>query len=310
MPDAGVLLLGPRYVLGEIEEEHTAIAGLAERAAALRVPLDAALMGWGRVHRSERSLEALAVESGRATLAAAGVPPAEVDALFLCSTFVPGPSEGHGSLMESVLGGIGLGDIAFYGLTLNRCTNLLAALELAGALLLAGRYRRILVVTTDRVRDEAERMAAYALFSDGAASCLLTVAGGAPAGEGYEVVGHANAQHAASLEWSKELSSDLAREANERLLGPLGMKLGEIAGLCHANIVKPLLVVKELQAGFTPAQLRTANIARVGHCFSADPLINLADREAAGEVEAGSYYLLAVSVPGSRFATLLRRRSR
>ena len=64
--------------------------------------------------------------------------------------------------------------------------------------------------------------------------------------------------------------------------------------------------MKELQAGFDQSQLDTSNITRVGHCFAADPLINLVDRWSAGDVRAGGLYLLASSVSGLRVCVLLR----
>jgi 3-oxoacyl-[acyl-carrier-protein] synthase III len=299
---SAVYLHGPQYVLGEHESDHTGIADLPELAERFQMPPDAGLWGWGGIRRTDRSLEELAVGSGAATLRAAGLDPGEVDALMLCSVGIPGPSEGHGRFVENVLTGIGLGDIPFYGQTLNRCVNLLAAIDVATAFVACGRYRRVLVITTDRVTDEATRMTNFALFSDGAASCVVSADAG-----GHEILACATAQDAATLEWSNELSSDLARQVNRRLLDPLGMKLGDVDGLMHANIFKPLVVMKERQAGFTPAQLHVDNIARIGHCFAADPLINLVDRTALGHVRAGHLYLLAASVPGSRIGVLLRK---
>jgi 3-oxoacyl-[acyl-carrier-protein] synthase-3 len=308
MSESSVFLHGPRYVLGEHEADHTTIDVLEERAREFQLPMDPALWGWGSICRTERGLEELAVESGTATLRAAGVDPSSVDALMLCSTRIPGPSEGHGRFVENVLTGIGLGDIPFYGQTLNRCVNMLAALDVAHAFVASGRYRRVLVITTDRVTDEAERMTNFALFSDGAASCLVSADEEGP--DGYRLVACATAQEAASLEWSNELSSDLARQVNRRLLEPLDMKLGDVDALMHNNIFKPLLVMKERQAGFTQDQLYTGNIARIGHCFAADPLINLVDRAALGHVRGDHFYLLASSVPGSRIGVLLRRLAR
>ena len=167
-------LLGPHYLLGEIDADHSTIADLTERAAKYQLAPKAQLWGWGRIRRTEQRLEDLAVGSALGSLRAAGVPADTVDALVLCTTSVSGPADDHGRFFEAVLTGIGLGDIAFYGLTMNRCTNLLAGIDLAAALVGVGRYRRVLVVTTDLVTDEADRMASYALFSDGAASCLVT----------------------------------------------------------------------------------------------------------------------------------------
>ncbi|MGW6911989.1 3-oxoacyl-ACP synthase [Streptomyces sp. NPDC054940] len=307
-----VRLYGPQYVLGETEVHHTEIADLPARAAEFRMPPKPELWGWGTVRRAERSLESMAADSATATLRAAGADPSSVDAVVLCSTRIPGPSEVHGRFMQTFLTEAGLGDIPFYGQNMNRCVNLLAAIDTATAFVASGRHRRVLVVTTDAVADEADRMVSYALFSDAAASCLIA-AEGEPGGEsdaGYEILGCATAQDRLSLDHSNEISSDLARTVNDRLLAPVGMKLGDVAGLMHANIFKPVVVMKELQAGFTQAQLYTDNITRVGHCFAADPLINLVDRAAMGQIEPGRHYMLASAVAGQRIGVLLRKTHR
>jgi 3-oxoacyl-[acyl-carrier-protein] synthase-3 len=299
-------LAAPAYELGETELDHAAIGGFAERAAELGLPNNAKLMGWGNVRVSERSLQELSIESAARTLGAAGLEASGVDALIFCSTRVPGNSDSHGLFMETLLEGIGLGDVPFYSQTMNRCTNLLNALEVADAFVRAGRYRTVLVVTADKVDDGGERTWAHALFSDSAASCLVTAE---PLPGAFEMAAFASAQDASSLEWSNEISSDLSRRVNDLLLEPLGMKLGDVGALMHLNVVKPLVMLKELQAGFTPAQLYTENIPRLGHCFGGDNLINLVDREAAGHVHEGGWYILAASVPGARVGLLVRKLS-
>jgi 3-oxoacyl-[acyl-carrier-protein] synthase III len=301
-----VFLHGPRYELGEEEVDHTGIAGLDERIAQFGLAPNPRMWGWGTFRRTTRSLEQLAIASGAATLRAAGMEPSSIDALILCSTRIPGPSEGHGRFLETVITGLGLGDIPYYGQTLNRCVNLLAALDLASAFVAAGRYRRILCVTTDRVADEADRMAGFAMFCDGAASCVVAADEHGP--DAYRLLACATAQDTAQLDGAHEISSDLAREVNDRLLTPQGMKLGDVEALLHLNLFIPLVVMKERQAGFSAEQLYLENISRTGHCFAADPLINLADRAAAGQVHADGYYLLAASVPGSRIGVLLQRK--
>jgi 3-oxoacyl-[acyl-carrier-protein] synthase III len=303
-----VFLHGPQYVLGELEADYTTIEDLPAKAAEFKMPPNPQVWGWGGIRRTERSLEELAIASGAATLRAAGVAPSSIDALLLCSTRIPGPAEGHGQFVETIATGLGLGDIPFYGQTLNRCVNLLAALDVANAFVAGGRFRRILVITTDRVADESERMTNFALFSDGAASCVLTREPEQEAG--YELLSCATAQETKSLEWSNELSSDLSKQVNDRLLAPQGLKLGDVAGLMHANIYKPIVMMKERQAGFSAAQLYIDNVTRVGHCFAADPLVNLADRAAAGRLHDDGFYILASSVPGSRIGVLLRKLAR
>jgi 3-oxoacyl-[acyl-carrier-protein] synthase-3 len=303
-----VFVRGARYVLGEEEVDHADLEDMAELAARFRLAPKAELWGWGTIRVTHRELEDLAADTGRATLAAAGLDPAGIDAVVLCSNRIPGPAEGHGEFVRLMLTGIGLGDIPCYGQNLNRCVNLLAGLDVARALVLSGRHHRVLLITTDRVAHGADRMSQFALFSDGSASCVVAADPGEPAAAGcYELLGCATAQDTATLEWTNEISSDLAREVNDRLLTAADMKIGDVAALMHNNLFKPLVVMKERQAGFSPAQLYLGNIPRIGHCFAADPLINLADREALGHVEAGGYCLLAASVPGSRIGALLLR---
>jgi len=305
MSGGTAFLRGASYVLGEREADHTAIDNLNELAEAFRMAPNAGLWGWGHIRTTGRELEELAVDTGVATLAAAGVDASSIEALLLCSNRIPGPAEGHGRFVENVLTGIGLGNIAFYGQNLNRCVNLLAGLDVSCAFVASGRHRRVLLITTDRVADGADRMSQFALFSDGAASCVVACDAGDR--DSYELLGCATAQDTATLEWTKEISSDLAREVNDRLLTPHGLKLGDIAGLMHANLFKPLVVMKERQAGFSAQQLYLDNIPRIGHCFAADPLINLVDRTALGHIGQGGYCLLASSVPGSRIGALLKR---
>ncbi|HEX6870664.1 MAG TPA: 3-oxoacyl-ACP synthase [Micromonosporaceae bacterium] len=297
-------LSGASYVLGEVAVHHADLPGFAERARALRMPMVANLFGWGTVRRTDRDLVELAVESGRATLGAAGVAPDQVGALILCSTRFPGGPDTHGQFVASIMAGLDLTEAAFTGLTLNRCTNLLAGIDIAAALVGCGRHRDVLVITTDAIDDESARLEQFALFSDGAASCLVAAQPyGSPA---FEVLSCASAQRNADLDWSHEISAELSRTVNEALLKADGRGLDGVTALLHANLFLPIVTMKERQAGFTADQLDTGNVARTGHCFAADPLINLVDRVSAGRVSDGDTYMLAVSVPGVRHGILLR----
>ncbi|MGH3735191.1 MAG: 3-oxoacyl-ACP synthase [Micromonosporaceae bacterium] len=299
---APVFLTGPRYVIGERDEDHTAIVNLQERIALFRILPKADFWGWGRIRRTEKGIAALAIESGAATLRTAGADPASVDCLVLCSSSFPDGTGAHGELVQTVMSGLGLDDADFVGVTLHSCANLLSGITVAEAMVASRRYRQVLVIGADRVTDERVRMEKFALFSDGAASCLVSAEPG-----DFALVSCAAAHRVRDLDWSGEISSDLARTVNQRLLKSAGVTLEEIAGLMHANIFRPIIVLKEMQAGFAAEQLYTDNIVRYGHCFAADPLINLVDRVAAGTVEDNRYYMLASSVPGIRIGAVLRK---
>ena len=284
---------------------HTEIEGFAELVDRQQMVPDAGLWGWGTVHRTALDTAALAVRAGRRTLRAAAVEAADVDGLVLCSTLFPADVAAHGELIASVLCGLELGSVPVTGITLNRCANMLAGLQVAAAMVAGGRHRTVLVITADRVAAEPERITDFALFSDGAASCLV-MRRPDDAPESYRWVADAYAQDPAVLGRANEISADLSRTANQRLFAEAGVGIEAVDGLLHNNIYLPIVTMKEVQAGFDQSQLDTANIARVGHCFAADPLINLADRWSAGAIRAGGLYLLASSVSGLRLCVLLR----
>lgn len=299
-------LSAPEYVLGEHRDEYLNAPVLAEKAMKLSLPLQPQVWGWGAFFRTERSVADLAADSARRTLDAAAVAPATVDGLIACTTAFPRDVESHAPYLGRLLTAAGLPAVSFAaGVTLNRCNNMLAALTMATALVRSGTLRTVLVVTADRVREEADRLESFALFSDGAASCVVA---DRPLGTpSFAVLDCAAEQNTAALVETEQIDSRLAAKVTARLCATAGVVPCEIAALLTANLVRPLLNMKERQAGMAVEQLRTANIERVGHCFAADPVLNLVDLVAARDTTVGAHYLLAASVPGARHGVLLRR---
>ncbi|MEN3584857.1 3-oxoacyl-ACP synthase [Streptomyces sp. ZYX-F-203] len=308
MGTAPVFLHAPRYVLGETEEPYTAVRDLEERAARFAIPVAPATWGWGSFHRTGRAPAELAVASGNETLDAAGVSRDEVDALIVCTSAFPDFVDDHAGYLGAVLDGLGLTRTSFAcGMTLNRCNNLLAALHLARSLVAGGGHRWVLVVTADRIADESLRLEKFALFSDGAASCLV---GAEERGaDAFALLASAAAQDHAAIRSGDRIDARLAVAVNEELEVAAGIPREKITAVLPANLVRPLVLMKERQAGFAAHQVRLGDVERLGHCFAADPVINLADLSASGEAAAGGLYLLASSVPGARHGVLLRRAS-
>ncbi|WP_436775346.1 3-oxoacyl-ACP synthase [Yinghuangia sp. YIM S09857] len=302
-------LLSPGYVLGESEQPHTAVEQLAARVAEYGIPMAPRAWGWGSFFRTARTPVELAVASGESTLRTADVPRGSVDGLIVCTSAFPESVDDHAGFLGAVLDGLRLSAVSFAcGMTLNRCNNLLAALHVARSLVENGSLRTILVVTADRITDEAERLEKFALFSDGAASCLVSA--DEHGRDAYQILASASAQDATVMGRHDQIDPRLAVAVNDRLQRATGIPLEKVTALLPANLVRPLVTLKERQAGFTAQQVHTRNIERVGHCFAADPLINLVDfaaSGASGEEEIDGLFLLASSVPGARHGVLLRK---
>jgi 3-oxoacyl-[acyl-carrier-protein] synthase-3 len=301
--NTGVKFIAPRYFLGETECSWHEIAGWQLRADGFAMAPQPELWGWGKVRTTRYSREQMAILTAQETLAAAKCQPEKVDGVIFCSTRFPGGPDEHVSFLAAVIAKCGLVNATTVGLTLGRCTNLLQALSIARALVLSGAYQRLLVITIDRMEEESERLENFALFSDGAASCLVVPSD-------YPVSGFAMLASAESHQLQseqKEISSSLACQVNDKIFSAVPIVLADIDRLFHTNIYLPLCILKELQAGFSREQLFTDNIPRIGHCFGADPLINLIDVGQVQGLRDHAYYLLAASVPGARVAILLRK---
>jgi 3-oxoacyl-[acyl-carrier-protein] synthase III len=292
------------YVLGEREHRYQDIEEFSQIAARYQMIEDARLWGWGSFWKSERPAVELSLEAARRTLKVSGISPEDIDALILCATEFPAGIAAHAAYCGRFVRDLGLReDLFLVGVTLNRCTTLLSALSLAHGLVKGGQRRAILVISGDRISSECDRFQKFALFSDGASSCIVA------AGDldGYAILGTASAVDARSMDPDGEISAKLACRVNERLLSQVRIAQADIKVALHNNLFLPIVKMKEHQAGFVSRQLFLENINAKGHCFGSDPLINLADYAAKGLTKRRDHLMLVSSVPGVRFGVLLQR---
>ncbi|MFL6622561.1 MAG: 3-oxoacyl-ACP synthase [Sulfurifustaceae bacterium] len=296
-------LHGCRYVVGEEERRVDDIPGLAGFLARNQMANEAALWGWGRYRVSSMSAPELAVEVARRTLDDFADARREVDAVVICAAGFSSEVDGHADIVGRFLENVGLPHAIPYGVILNRCATLLSGLSLAQALIGSGRHRSVLVVASDTAAEDGQRLRPFAVFSDGAASCVISAA---KEGE-YELIATAAAVNAGAMKPNGEISGDLGREANARLFAGTGIATDDVRFLAHNNLFKPIIAMKEQQAGFRRDQLFLDNIPRLGHVFTCDPMINLIDLAAAGRIPRNAPLVLGSSVSGARFAALMRK---
>jgi 3-oxoacyl-[acyl-carrier-protein] synthase-3 len=188
-----------------------------------------------RERRIGESTGTLAVEAGRAALAHAGVPAAEVDLVVLATTT---PDEQVPATSASVQHALGVSGGAF---DLNAaCAGFVYALVTATGLLATG-YRRILVIgaeTLSRITDWEDRTTAV-LFGDGAGAVVLEAVDGRGQVRGTDLGADGSLRHILHADIGGAIRMDgrevfrravrVMVESAERALTRAGITAGDVA---------------------------------------------------------------------------------
>lgn len=299
-------LCGAAVQLGEKLRPADSLEGLEEFFAAQGLPPDPQMLGLGWFHEAAEDEWELAVGAARQCLAVTGADTAaKVDSVILCASRFRGETGDHAVGMHRLLSALGLTPAFTAGVTMNRCASFLSGLRLAEAMVVAGQSRTCLVVTADRFTSDAERLRPFALFSDGAAACIIGASPGA--GPCYRIQGSAGAADPDAASESARISGAMVRQANAAVHQVTGLSISDHAAVLPTNVYTPIVMMAEAQGGATPASLYLGNIARRGHVFAADPLLNLVDFEAAESIAPGTNLWLAATVPGLRVAMSLQK---
>ncbi|AXW85672.1 hypothetical protein AU509_11330 [Lonsdalea britannica] len=298
---AQIKMTALHYELGEETLPYDQLPGWQQRAAMFSMPELPEMWGWGEVRKTTSSFMQLALESARKTLADSVEP---IDTVIFCSSSLAANADEQTRMLCTFADALQLNQAEITGVTLGRCTNLLKGVRLAQARIASGQSNAILLVASDCMADAKPRLENFALFSDGAASCVIT--GSGHPSEGFTILASAEKQDLSTV--ADGLSSTLAIAVNQQLFAETQINISDISLLFHTNVYLPLCNLKERQAGYAAGQLFTDNIARIGHCFSADPLINLIDAEVSGRLPAQGIFQLAASIPGARASVLLQKR--
>ncbi len=301
MTSSKTYIAGIAYELGECFHNYEELPQFHETARAFGMSDDPALWGLGQYRRTTRDRAELAINSARLTLSRSGLASEAIDALVLCAVSFPAAIAQQVDFTNAVTSALQLADKPIFALTLNRCATMLVGLQMARSLILGGEFRNILVIAADAAETEEERFERFAIFSDGAASCVVS----STAASGYEIQKTAWKGEAVVKTETLDIGTKLAHKVTEDLNIPGGAQ--SVSHVFHDNLFIPIVTLREEMAGFATERLFLSNISRIGHCFSCDPLINLFDCETQTPLAHGTSLLLACSTPGIRAALLLNK---
>ena len=237
----------------------------------------------------ERPAE-LARQAIQKTLVASGIAPAEVDALVYASTTFGNKADWSEAAIGKLLHELGLVNAVAIGSFFPGCANAVTAVRLAASLVMAQQYRRVLVVTVDKVlADEPQSRVmppSVSILSDAAASVMVTSDGAWDwrlcAMDNYTDASMWNLDYEENYAAFLLATSKGTAEAARRLRIADGGSANAYRQLITNNYNVPVMEMLAKRSGFPAEQVFTANVPRFGHAYAADTLINLADHTAAG----------------------------
>lgn len=249
-------------------------------------------LGLQHFRKSPLSLPELCHRAVGETLRDSGVAPADIGAVLLATTVNSIHAVGLDyPEVARILGDHGLVDAKLYGVSLAKCANLTAALELGSSLLRANDYSEVLVIVGDKCARDRDRFmdSAESILSDGALSFVLSTTGGA-----YEL------RHLATSTDLSHLTRTFGVlefvDNSVRNLGklwraiPSELPRDRMAKVfCgNYNMLIQRSLMRELGTGREAFYLD--NLRRLGHVFSCDVLINLSDYAASTPVAPGTTF--------------------
>lgn len=291
------------YVLGETRNDYFEAPCFRDTICKARMPNDRVMFGWGNYYSTNRSVVSLGIAAASQVLSKSGMNRGDVSLVIFCSSnfgdLIDNLAQEH---YESVLSQLCLTNAHVIGLTLNNCTSLLSAVSVAHGLLVSGAHESILVISADRLSNEASRFSSYCVFSDSAVSFMMSL----NANHGYKLIGCV-------------FGSDNKLVANPSLFGDIelitktGMKMLEAAHLravdidmaFPSNLFLPITRIKEVGYGVPVDRIYMDNTPLIGHCFAADPFIGLVEYDRAFRASGGAKFALTSNSVGLRACALV-----
>jgi 3-oxoacyl-[acyl-carrier-protein] synthase III len=298
-------ILGPHYVMGELELEVDSIPGKSEVLAKGQMPDIKELWGWGHYRKTHRSRADLAYATAMGTLEKSRLRPADVDALVLCCSDGLNYHE-QNQLLGEVSCRLELGYTFVTWVAGAGCASLFSAVEIARSLVLGGIRKNALVITVDKIVEDAERFQRFGVLSDGACSFIVTHSSAIDFG----IVATAVLSCPSSV-----LNGGQSFQEKFQLIHAVFGELDRRAGsqscapsaYFGSNVFIPIQEVEMSAMPIDGLLTYQENTRRYGHCYAADPVINLIDFYADNAHREVKRSIMASSAHGHFGAILLEK---
>lgn len=266
-------LLRVEYVIGEIAVDVDTLANKAATLEAHQMPDLKEVWGWEYCRKSARDSLALAIDTATRSIGS-DIDPGDIDALVVCCGDRLNYYE-QNRFVAQLAGALRLDRFQSHWLGGSGCVTLFSAVKLASGMVATGTARNVLVVAVDSVPDDTMRFQRFGVLSDGACSFIVADRDRAD----FAIVDTVVLSSTRTLEKTDDFQAKcaLVHEALDRFGHPHGYDFDRVEAMFVANVFLP---IQELEMSLLPVDGMLAdqgNTARYGHCYAADPFINLVD---------------------------------
>lgn len=289
------------FTLGEEKIWYRDLPAIEERIQTLQIPDDEELWEWGWCRRATRDYDAHVAHGYGDVVRYVQASGVRIDAVLAC-----GPVQHDAERFAERLSADVLPQIDGAAGRLRRiddfdCANALQGVADARALIASG-AENVLVLAGEKLENEQIRFRSYSVFSDFTFALLLSAD---TAGCDYEVLDlEMGRDEQPAEDTSRILVRTLEKEIGVALLARNGISAEDVTKFFYLNLFPPIAEMKTKDSGFA-ARHFYSEARESGHCYGADPFMNLDGYFANGG--GGELHVLCASGRGHAGVSLVRR---
>lgn len=278
--------VGIRHVsfgLGEQKVWYRDLEGIEEAIRESQIPDEEELWGWGYCHRSVSDYRGHVARGFREVSAYLTREGIAIDTVIGCGPFQTGSAEFSSALasegiLRSAGGGGKLHLVAGF-----ECVNVLQALREATDRVQEGE-ENVLILAAEWLDEDPARFRPWCFFSD---FCLALVVSARIDDCRFELRDVSiRSDPDPAEDGSRVFSRELETHCVGGLLAANGLPHSAVDRFLYMNLFQPIAEMKGKEVGFGAEQLYTGLGTELGHCYGADPFINLhtfCERAGGGE---------------------------
>ena len=278
------------WELGGLQRHVSSIKDLDKICARLKLPNQFAMLGSDTFYQSNRPVLDMISDCVGRTIAESGVNTNDVDLIIFASSYLSGlPSSITSSTdIAKMLSKNGLKRALPFSISLHQCASGLAALDIACNYIKCGKARNVIIVVSEILSEENERVQPHALYSDAVVSLLVT-----REQDGIEVVNYKNELDI--LGWNNEGTFETRKKvvssSFQSVLDQQEISIKDVKQIFSTNFFRPITNHYANMVGIEERKIYSKCSTAHGHCGGCDPFINFHQAFGEGILAQGDYVI-------------------